>query len=230
MKPPAILIADDHFFVRKGVRELIATAYPEAVIADASNASEAWDLVMKQEWNVVILDINMPGRGGLDLLRSIKQERPRTAVIVLTMYPEDQFAVRVLRHGASSYLTKEGAGPELIEAIRAALNGRKYISRSVAEKLAQHVEQDSLKAAHEQLSDREYRVMCLIAEGKTVKEIAGDLFLSVKTVSTYRWRLLKKLNLTNNAEVMRYALQHRIVDLDAGGNAAPPSDGAEDAA
>ena len=216
MKPPAILIVDDHFFVRKGVRELVAAAFPEATLGDAADGSEGWEMLMKSDWNVVVLDINMPGRGGLDLLRSIKLEKPRTAVIVLTMCPEDQFAVRVLRNGASAFLTKEGAGPELIDAIKAALNGRKYINGSVAERLAQHVEQDSLKAPHELLSDREYRVMCLIGGGKTVKEISGELFLSVKTVSTYRVRLLKKMNLSNNAEIMRYAMQQRLVDLEVG--------------
>lgn len=216
MKTPKILIVDDHFFVRQGVCQLVAHAFPAATLGDASNAGDAWDLLMKEEWSVVVLDINMPGRGGLDLLRSIKLERPRVAVIVLTMCPEDQFAVRVLRNGASAFLTKEGAGPELIDAIQAALNGRKYISPSVAERLAEHVEQDTAKAPHENLSDREYRVLCLIAEGKTVKEISATLFLSVKTVSTYRARLLKKMNLTNNAEIMRYAVQQRLVDLETG--------------
>ncbi len=218
MKPPQILIVDDHYFVRRGVAQLVAEAFPEAVLAEASNVSEAWEIVMRDVWQVVVLDINMPGRGGLDLLRSIKLERPRTAVIVLTMCGEDQFAVRALRHGASSFLTKEGAGPELVNAIRAALNGKKYIIGSVAEKLAQHVEQDHLKAPHEMLSDREFRVMSLIAQGRTVKEIGGELFLSVKTVSTYRSRLLAKMNLANNAEVMRYAVQAGLVDL---GSAAP---------
>ena len=207
-----ILIADDHPIVRQGLKQILHEA-PNMVVADeASNGQEVLEKVWKNNYDVVLLDISMPGISGLDILKQLKSHKPELSVLVLTVHPEEQYAVRVLRAGASGYLTKESAPDELIKAIRKVSLGRKYVSSSLAEKLAFDLEIDSEKPLHETLSDREYEVMCMIASGKTVKEIAEELFLSIKTISTYRSRILEKMKMKSNAELIHYAIKNRLVD------------------
>jgi DNA-binding NarL/FixJ family response regulator len=207
-----ILLADDHAVVRHGLKQILADEFKRATFAEAKNAQEALDLVWKENWDVVILDITMPGRSGLEVLREIKKSKPRLPVLVLSMHPENQFAVRVLKRGASGYMTKESAPNELVGAIKKVLAGGRYVSTSLAEKLATYVSTDSQKPPQELLSDREFQVLRLIASGKIVSEIAKDLSLSVKTISTYRTRILEKMGLRNNAELMHYAIQHHLVE------------------
>lgn len=207
-----ILIADDHAIVREGLKQILAET-PDMVVADeANNGHDVVTKVLKNDFDVVLLDISMPGRNGIDILKQLKTERPRISVLILSMYSEEQYAMRALRAGASGYLTKESAPDELIEAIRRVSQGRKYISPAVAEKLALNLEPGSERPPHEVLSDREYQVMCMIASGKTIKEIGDQLGLSVKTISTYRARVLEKLNIKNNAALTHYAIQNRLVE------------------
>lgn len=207
-----ILIVDDHYVVRQGLKKILAEAYEGAIFGDASSAQEALDLAWKETWNVVLLDISMPGRGGLDALKDLRQELPKMPVIVVSMHPEEQFALRVLKLGASAYIRKDSAGQELIKAVESALRGAKYITPSIAERLAVNLQNNGEGPSHETLSDREYQVMCLLASGKTVKEVANELSLSVKTISTYRARILEKMSLENNAQLMRYAVRNGLVD------------------
>lgn len=207
-----ILIADDHTIVREGLKQILAET-PDMIVADeASNGQEVFAKVSKNEYDVVLLDISMPGRSGLEVLKQLKGERPKLPILILSMYSEEQYAMRALRAGASGYMTKESAPDELIEAIRKVSQGRKYVSPSLAEKLAVSLELGKEKPPHEMLSDREYQVMCMIASGKTIKEIAEELSLSVKTISTYRSRILEKLNFKTNAAITHYAVQNRLVE------------------
>lgn len=207
-----ILIADDHPIVREGLKQILAETFDMVVADEASSGQEALDKVWKNDYDVVLLDISMPGRSGLDILKQLKSERPKLPVLILSIHPEEQYAVRALRAGASGYLTKESAPDELIVAIRKVSLSGKYVSSSLAEKLAFDLEIDTEKPIHETLSDREYQVMCMIASGKTVNEIAKELFLSVKTISTYRSRILEKMRMNNNAELIRYAIKNQLVD------------------
>jgi two-component system invasion response regulator UvrY len=207
-----ILIADDHPVVRKGLKEIIEETPDMAVRGEASTGHEVLEKVRKGDFDIVVLDISMPGGNGLDILKQLKSEKPELSVLVLSMYPEEQYAVRVLRAGASGYLTKESAPEELIAAIRKASKGGKYISSSLAEKLAFDLEIDAERPLHETLSDREYQVMRMLASGKTAKEIAKELFLSVKTISTYRSRILEKMKMKSSAELIHYAIKHRLVE------------------
>jgi DNA-binding NarL/FixJ family response regulator len=207
-----ILIADDHPVVRKGLGEIVKKAFDMVMVDEASNGQEVLERVLKNDYDVVLLDISMPGRSGLDILKELKGQKPKLSVLVLSIYPEEQYAVRVLKAGASGYLTKESAQDELISAIQKVSTGRKYITPSLAERLALDLEMGAEKPPHESLSDREYQVMCMIASGKTVKEIAEELFLSVKTVSTYRARLLDKMRMKSSAELTHYAIKYRLVD------------------
>ena len=207
-----ILIADDHPVVRKGLKEIIEETPDMVVGGEASNGQEVLENVRKSDYDVVLLDISMPGRSGLEILKELKSEKPELSVLILSIHPEEQYAVRALKAGASGYLTKESAQDELIAAIRKASTGRKYISSSLAEKLAFYLEIDTEKPLHETLSDREYEVMCMIASGKTIKEIAEELFLSVKTISTYRSRILEEMRMKSNVELTHYALKHGLVD------------------
>jgi len=207
-----ILLADDHAVVRRGLKQILADEYKRASFGEARNAQEALDLVWKNNWDVVILDITMPGRSGLEVLREIKRSKPRLPVLVLSMHPENQFAVRVLKHGAAGYMTKESAPEELVGAIRKVLAGGRYVSTSLAEKLATYLSADTQKPPQELLSDREFQVLRLIASGKIVSEIAKELSLSVKTISTYRTRILEKMGLRNNAELMHYAMEHQLIE------------------
>ncbi|MDZ7260622.1 MAG: response regulator transcription factor [candidate division KSB1 bacterium] len=207
-----VLIADDHAIVREGLKRILSETSDMVVADEASTGQEVLDKVWENDYDVVVLDISMPGRSGLDILKQLKSEKPELPVLVLSVHPEEQYAVRVLRAGAAGYLTKESAPDELIAAIRKVSLGRKYVSTSLAEKLAFDLERDAGKPLHETLSDREYQVMCMIAKGKTVKEIAEELSLSVKTISTYRARILEKMNMKTNAQLTHYALQNRLVD------------------
>lgn len=207
-----ILIADDHTIVRKGLKQILSETSDMVVAGEAGNGQEVLDKVRKNGYDVILLDISMPGRSGLDIMRELKTEYPRLPVLVLSMYPEEQYAVRVLRAGASGYLTKESAPDELIAAIRKVVVGKKYVSSSLAEKLAFYLETDTGKPLHETLSDREYQVMCMIASGKTVGDIAENLSLSVKTISTYRSRILEKMKMSTNAELTHYAIQNKLVE------------------
>jgi two-component system invasion response regulator UvrY len=210
MKKIKILIADDHTVVRRGLEQIIAETPDIFVAGEASNGWEVLEKVSNDNYDGVILDIAMPGKDGMDVLTQIKHEKPGLPVLILSMYPEEQFAVRALRAGASGYLTKESAPDELVTAIRKVSAGGKYISSALAEKLA-FLLQNTERPLHEALSDREYKVMCLIASGKTVTEIADELSLSIKTISTYRSRVLDKMNLKNNAELTHYAIKNQLV-------------------
>jgi len=182
------------------------------VIGEARNATEALARVWKDKWDVVMLDITMPGRSGLEVLKEIKRSKPRLPVLILSMHPEDQFAVRLLKAGASGYLTKESAGEELVGAIKKVVAGERYISPTLAERLASYLTIDVRKAPHERLTDREFLILRLIGSGKQVSQIAKELCLSVSTVSTYRARILSKMDMENNAELTHYALQKGLVN------------------
>jgi two-component system invasion response regulator UvrY len=212
-----LLIVDDHYFVRQGIISVLSENFENAFFGEASNAQEALEKGGNAEWDVVLLDISMPGRGGLDVLKELKATRPRMPVIILSMHEEEQFAIRVLKLGASSYIRKDSAGQELVTGIQFALRGAKYITPSIAERLALHVEKDQDGPAHESLSNREFQVMRLIATGRTVKEVGSDLSLSVKTISTYRARILKKTGLQNNAQIIRYAVRNGIIEVAGAG-------------
>lgn len=205
-----ILIADDHPVVRRGLKQTIAELPETVTVDEAVDGSEALSKVRKGNYDLVILDIAMPDKNGIEVLEQIKYEKPDLPVLMLSMYPEEQFAVRALKTGASGYLTKESAPNELVSAIQKVLSGGKYISSSLAEHLASLLQQ-SERLPHEVLSNREYQILCLIASGKTVSEIAKELFLSIKTVSTYRSRILKKMGMKNNIELASYAIKHNLV-------------------
>ena len=207
-----LLVADDHEIVRKGLVKVLAEILQPIKVDEAKNGQEALSKVLKSEYDLVVLDIKMPGKGGLDVLKEIKQHKPKLPVLILSMHPEEQFAVRAIRAGASGYLTKECAGDELVLAIRKALKGERYISGSLAEILAGDVGGDSGKPLHEILSDREYQVMLMIASGKPVSAIAKELCLSVKTISSYRTNILLKTRMKNNSEITHYAIQNKLVD------------------
>ena len=207
-----ILLTDDHVVVRQGLKLILQDHFKRAHFGEARNAQEAIDSVYRNGWDVVVLDINMPGRGGLETLKEIKRMKPKLPVLILSMNPEDQFAVRMLKAGAAGYLTKESAGNELVGAIEKVVNGGRYISPSLAERMASYLDMDVQKAPHERLSDREFLILRMIASGKTVSQIGRELSLSVKTISTYRTRLLQKMDMKNNAELTHYAMQKSLVE------------------
>ncbi|MCB2167643.1 MAG: response regulator transcription factor [Deltaproteobacteria bacterium] len=207
-----VIIADDHPIVRAGLKQIIMEDPAITVADEASNGAELLNYLRGQAYDVVLLDLTMPGMDGLDVLKQLKIEKPHLPVIILTIHPEAQYALRILKAGASGYLTKESAAEELIKAIRKVHRSGKYISPSLAEKIAFALDEDTTKLPHEALSDREYQVLCLIGQGRTVSQIADDLALSVKTVSTYRTRILEKMHLENNAELIHYAVQSGLVD------------------
>ena len=207
-----VLVCDDHPIVRRGLREILEQAGAPVTVGEAASVAEGLALARKQPWDTVVLDITMPGRSGLELLKELKSERPNVPVLVLSVHPAEQYAVRVLRAGASGYLTKESAPEELLTAIRHIVRGGRYISPSVGETLADDLGRPADQLPHHGLSDREFEIMRRLAAGKRVSEIADQLHLSVKTVSTYRARVLGKLNLRTTAEIMRYALKHGLVD------------------
>lgn len=204
------LLVDDHAIVRRGLREIVEEAFDGVEVAEAASASEAMSHILADRWDAVVLDITMPGRNGLDVLRDAKRTHPDMPVLILSMHPEDQYAMRTLAAGADGYLTKEAATTELVSALQEVLRGRRYVSQAVGNLLADKVGRGNDGPLHEQLSDREFEVMRLIAGGRTVSQIADELSLSVKTVSTYRHRMLEKLRLKTNAEVVRYAMDRGL--------------------
>lgn len=208
-----VLIVDDHAVVRRGLQQILSDEYKDLEFGEAKNANEALEHIVATAWDVVILDVSMPGRSGLDVLKEIKKERPDVPVLVLSVHPEDQFATRVLKAGASGYMTKETAPEELVNAINKVLGGGRYVSATLAEMMAEDLERDRVgMPPHKRLSDREYEVMRMIASGKSVSGIAEELSLSVKTISTYRTRILEKIRMKSNAEITRYAITHDLVD------------------
>ena len=207
-----ILIADDHSLFRRGVKDLLIDGLGAVTIGECANAHELLDTIRHKEWDVVILDIGMPGTTGAEALKQLKAECPKLPVVVLSMHPEDQYAVRMLKAGASAYLTKASAPDELIHAIKTVVAGGHHISPSLGEQLVLGIKRGNEKPPHELLSDREYEVLCMIGSGKTVGEIAEAMFLSVTTISTYRARILEKMGMKTNAEMTRYALQHGLVE------------------
>jgi len=207
-----ILIVDDHAIVREGLKKILNCFAGIEEIEEACNGKETLEKIRKKEFNIVLLDISLPDINGLDILKQIKKIRPNLQVLILSIHPEERYAIRTLKAGASGYLTKDRAPQELVKAVREILKGRKYITSSLAEKLVQNLEDKTKKPLHENLSDREYQVLCLIASGKTVKEIAKELYLSEKTISTYRTRILEKMKMKNNAELIYYAIKHGLVD------------------
>ncbi len=206
-----ILIADDHAIVRKGLVQLLREEFHFATITEAANSAEVAEKAKGVIWDVILLDISMPGRNGLDVLKQLRADGVKAPVLMLSMHPEDQYALRVLKAGASGFLNKDSATEELIAAVHRVLSGKKYISASLAEKLADSMGDTSGRPAHELLSDRELQVLQLIAAGKQVSEIADTISLSVNTISTYRTRILEKLSLANNAEITRYAIDNKLV-------------------
>jgi two-component system invasion response regulator UvrY len=206
-----ILIADDHAIVRKGLKQLLLEEFPSATVEEVSDAETLIKKTITAEWDIVICDLSMPGRSGLDALRQIKQASPSLPVLIMSMHPEDQYALRVLKAGASAYLGKDTIHDELINAIHTARLGKKYITPSIAERLADAFENDMEKDNHQALSDREFDVFKLLAQGKSVSEIASQFSLSITTVSTYRSRILEKMNMRSNAEMTRYALEKGLI-------------------
>lgn len=206
-----ILIADDHAIVRRGLKQVILEEYPSAVIKEVADAEDLLKEVIGQDWNIVICDMNMPGRSGLDALNQIKQASPQLPVLIMSMYPEDQYALRVLKAGAAGYLGKDSIHDDIIKAIQTLQLGKKFITPSIAEKLASSLGQDTNLQSHEMLSDREFDVFKLLASGKSVSEIASQLSLSATTVSTYRSRIMEKMGIQSNAGLTRYALEKNLI-------------------
>lgn len=210
--PIRILIADDHAIVRHGLRQILSDSQDMTVAGEASNGVQALQMARRDAYDVVLLDVSMPDRNGIDTLKLLKKEFPRLAVLMLSMHPEEHYAIRALKAGASGYLTKQSAPEQLVTAIRQVAAGKKYISPALAEALADAIAEDDERAPHERLSDREYQTLVMIASGKTLSQIADELKLSVKTVSVYRARLLEKMKLKNNAELTHYGLKHGLVE------------------
>ena len=206
-----ILVADDHTVVRRGLRQILLEGFPGALVEEVGDAEDLIKNVVKSTWDVVISDLSMPGRSGLDALQQIKQLHPNLPVLILSIHPEEQYALRVLKSGASGYLSKDMAPDELVNAVKKVMLGKKYITAAVAEKLAATLDQDHNKPLHEYLSDRDFNVLKMLAAGRSVSEIAESLFLSVTTVSTYRSRIMAKMNLKNNAELTLYSIEHKLL-------------------
>jgi two-component system, NarL family, invasion response regulator UvrY len=206
-----ILIADDHTVVRKGLRQILAEEFINAIIEEVADAEELIKKVIKEEWDIVISDLSMPGKSGLEALQEIKQISPALPVLILSIHPEEQYAIRVLKAGASGYLSKDTAPDELVNAVHRVMQGKKYITISIAEKIANSFLIDPEKPLHEALSDRELNVFKMIASGKSVSEIAESLSLSITTVSTYRARIMTKMNMKTNSSLTLYAIEHRII-------------------
>lgn len=206
-----IIIVDDHPVVRRGLKQIINEEPDIKVTGEAENAQETINLIRRTECDAVVLDISLPGMSGIDLMKQLKQEYKRLPILILSVYPEEQYAVRMIKAGASGYLTKESAPEELVKALRRVVSGRKYISASLAERLADDLE-PSDKPPHEKLSDREFQILCMIAKGKSLKDIADELCISEKTVSTYRARILEKMNMSTNADMISYALKNKLIE------------------
>jgi len=207
-----VLIADDHAILRRGLIEILRREFKDAACGEAEDAEQTLAQVQGHDWDLVILDVTMPGRSGIDVLADLKRLRPKLPVLILSMHPEDQYGKRVLKAGASGYLNKDSAPEELIKAVRKVLAGGRYVSPALAEVLALDLGRQADQPLHDRLSDRELEILRLIGSGKTISQIAEVLHLSVSTVSTYRGRILEKMNLTTTAELMSYALRHELAD------------------
>ena len=207
-----IFITDDHSLIREGLKKIINDEKDISIIGEAGNAKDTMSFVLSKNIDMLILDLNLPDKSGLDLLKELKSLKPELKILILSMHPEDRFAMRVLRAGASGYITKESVGEELVRAIRKVYNGGKYVSESLAEMLAIEIQGGGDKPIHEILSDREFQVLQMIASGKTLAEISEALSLAVTTISTYRARVLEKLNLHSNAELIHYAITNKLLD------------------
>lgn len=207
-----VFVADDHAVVREGLKQICRETADLVVAGEAVDGLEALERIRAEAWDVAVIDMTMPGRSGLEIVKELKRERPQLPILVLSVHAEDQYAIRLLKAGAAGYLTKESVPQELVDAIRRVVSGGKYVSQSLAEKLALQLDSDFANPPHEALSDREFQVLRLIASGKTVSDIATELSLSVKTVSTYRSRILEKMNLNSNAELIRYAIENRLIE------------------
>ncbi len=205
------LVADDHAVVREGLRHILSQAFPSAIVEEVTNAEDLLQRATKGKWDVVITDITMPGRTGLEILQQVKLHHPKLPFLILSMHSEDHYAIRVLKAGASGYISKESAPAELVKAINQLLLGKKYITPSIAEKLAGMLDQDPAKMLYEYLSDREFEVFKLLAAGRSVSEIAEKIFLSVSAVSTYRARVMVKMALKTNADLTLYAIEQRLL-------------------
>lgn len=208
-----ILIADDHAIVREGLKQIVAEEKDMTVLGEAENAGTLMNLLEKDKWDIVILDINMPGRNGLEILKDIKQLYPDLPVLILSMFSEEQYGLRAIKAGASGYLKKVSAPDELVQAIRRIVSGRKYITETLAEKLAENLSEPKVNSLHEKLSDREFEIMCSIAQGKSAEEIANELSISVNTFYTYRNRILEKLSMRSNVEITQYAIRNKLIDF-----------------
>ena len=208
-----IIIADDHAIVREGLKQIVAEEKDMLVCGEAEDAASLMELLKKEKWSIVVLDINMPGKSGLEALKDIKQLYPELPVLILSMFSEDQYGLRAIKAGASGYLKKVSAPTELVVAIRKIVSGRKYINPSLAEKLAENLGSDKNNYLHEKLSDREYQIMCNIALGKSAEEIAGELALSINTIYTYRNRILEKMSMKSNVELTQYAIQNKLIEI-----------------
>jgi len=208
-----ILIADDHAIVREGLKQIVGEESDMNVTGEASNAHEMFELLEKDNYEIVVLDINMPGKSGLEALKEMKIRNIKVPALILSMFSEDQYGLRAMKAGAAGYLKKVSAPTELVTAIRKIVSGSKYISQSLAENLADIVDIDLKKPFHENLSDREYQIMCLISSGKSAEEIADELVLSINTVYTYRNRILEKMHLKSNVELTQYAIQNRLIEI-----------------
>jgi DNA-binding NarL/FixJ family response regulator len=207
-----ILIADDHVIVRKGMIQVLSSAADITVADEVGTGNDAIKKIRQKKYDVVVLDISLPGKNGLEVLKQIKLEYPALPVLILSMYSEDHYAVRVLKAGGAGYITKENANNELVDAIRMIAKGRKFITPSLAEKLADELHPADEKLPHEKLTDREFNILCLIAKGRSSSEIADDLSLGIKTVATYRTRLLEKMGMKSNSEITYYAVQNKLVE------------------
>ena len=207
-----VLVADDHTIVREGLKQILAKSGDLLVAGEAANGNDVLKMVREQLWDVLVTDMSMPGRNGIELIKLVKEARPKLPVLVLSMYGEEQYAVRVIRAGASGYLNKESASEQLVAAIRKVAAGGVYVSAAVSETLFHNLRGDTAATPHEQLSDREFQILRLIAMGKSSTEIAAELVLSPKTVSTHKTRILEKMHMSNQAELIRYAIEHKLVE------------------
>ncbi|MGB5849427.1 MAG: response regulator transcription factor [Ignavibacteriaceae bacterium] len=208
-----ILIADDHAIVREGLKQIVAEESDMKVTGEAANASELFELLDGDSWEIVVLDINMPGKSGLEALKEMKTRNIKVPVLILSMFSEDQYGLRAIKAGAAGYLKKVSAPTELVSAIRKIVGGGKYISPTLAEKLADNVDVNNKKSLHQNLSDREYQIMCFISLGKSAEEIAEELAISIHTVYSYRNRILEKMHLKSNVELTQYAIQNKLIEI-----------------
>jgi DNA-binding NarL/FixJ family response regulator len=205
-----VIIVDDHPLFRSGLKQILDEEYDMEVVAEAGNAQQLYRVIKERKWDVIILDINLPGENGLDILKELKYQYKKVSVLFLSNHPESQYGIRALKAGASGYMTKEAAPRELVTALRKIVAGKKYISPMLAEKLADGLDRNERKRDHEVLSDREFQVMCLLGSGKSVKDIAGELLLTVQTVSTYRSRVVEKMGMSSTAEIIRYVIENDL--------------------